>query len=127
MQFACGSDERRLRWPGEHDGRFAEYGTRRVIIPSASSPCHSFDDRPAPIRDDADRRADTAREVGASLETSVRTVDRSRLLDVQRLASRHPGRIVEDDDSAHAFTCERMGACAPQFSSADDADGRHES
>ena len=53
------------------------------------------------------------RVTSSSLETDVRTVDRSRLLDVQRLAGRDPGRVVEDDDAAHALAaCERMGARA---------------
>src|SRR5678816_2498849 len=71
---------------------------------------------------------DAAREVGAALEVRVRTIDRARLLHVERLACRHPGCLVDEEHTAYAFiACERVRACAPKFSGPDDANGRHES
>ena len=67
---AAASEQRRLRWPGEHDWRLAEVRNQPLHHRKPLVALPLVRRSAAPIGDDADRRADTAREVGASLETA---------------------------------------------------------
>ena len=58
----------------------------------------------------------------------MRSLNGSRLLDIQCLSRRYARCIVDDDDPAYMLaTRERMGGRAAQLSSSDDANSRHES
>ena len=114
--------------PANTIGESPRYGARRfkqrepfVALPLARRPAAS-------IGDDADGRADDAREIRASLEMRVRAVDGPCLQNVQSLASGDTGCVIDEDDSADALvSCERMSGRATQFSGSDDANSRHES
>jgi hypothetical protein len=79
------------------------------------------------VGDDADVAAGDAREVVSALEPRVPPSDRTRLLEIERLAGRSgPGRIDEQQPPHAIGAGERVRGRAADLTRADNRDGRHE-